>query len=93
MSEVIIDGVAYDEVEHQGCSGCAFKNGFKCAAPIDTPSCCMGRASTIIYVKKEMACQGDDEWDERYETFERHYPLIKWAVVAGLLGLVWLVSL
>lgn len=35
----------------------------------------------------------DAEWDERYEIFERHYPLIKWVVVAGLLGLVWLVSL
>ncbi|MGL5393780.1 MAG: hypothetical protein ACRDBQ_00735 [Shewanella sp.] len=33
------------------------------------------------------------EWDAKYEIFERHYPLIKWAVVAGLLGLVWLVSL
>lgn len=41
----------------------------------------------------EMTCHGDDDWDAKYETFERHYPLIKWAVVAGLLGLVWLVSL
>lgn len=40
----------------------------------------------------EMACYGDDEWDAKYEAFERHYPLIKWGVVAALMGLIWLVS-
>ena len=93
MSEVNIDGATYEMIEHQGCKGCAFKSGFKCTAPISAPSCCIGRDLTVIYVKKEMACQGDGEWDAKYEIFERHYPLIKWAVVAGLLGLVWLVSL
>lgn len=40
----------------------------------------------------EMACYGDDEWDAKYEWLERHYPLIKWVVVALLLGLVALTS-
>ncbi len=92
MSEVIIDGVAYEAVEQQGCNGCAFKNGDKCSATLATPNCRTDDVS-MIFVKKEMACHGDGEWDAKYETFERHYPLIKWAVVSGLLGLVWLVSM
>lgn len=92
MSEVIIDGVTYEMVERQGCKGCAFRIGGKCAAPLSAPRCYPDGLSSMIFIKKEMACQGDEEWDAKFEIFERHYPLIKLAVVAGLLCLVWLVS-
>lgn len=93
MMEVEINGATYEMVESQGCKGCAFKSGGKCSAPIRAPKCYPNVFTSMIFVKKEMASQGDDEWDAKYEIFERHYPLIKWVVVAGLLGLVWLVSL
>ncbi|MGL4752232.1 MAG: hypothetical protein ACRCXB_07435, partial [Aeromonadaceae bacterium] len=70
MSEVIIDGVAYEAIERQGCKGCAFKNGDKCSAPIRAPKCYPDGFTSMIFVKKEMACHGDDEWDAKYEIFE-----------------------
>lgn len=92
MSEVIINGVTYESIESIGCKGCAFDAHVVATKDCLAAKCELGGVG-VIYVKKEMACHGDDEWDAKYETFERHYPLIKWAVVAGLLGLVWLVSM
>lgn len=41
----------------------------------------------------EMACYGgDDEWDAKFEWLERSYPWLKWVIVAGIIGLAWLVQ-
>lgn len=93
MSEVMVDGVVYRVVKRTGCKGCAFSGANGCGIPISAPSCCIGPDSPVIYLRKGAEPDGDYEWDAKFEIFERHYPLIKWAVVAGLLGLVWLVSL
>ena len=103
-----LNGDEFESIKNggTGCNGCVF-NGDKSRAVRGTACVLCSYGDSGIQFKRKSSNPdgvvvgtinmsskgGDDEWDAKYEIFERHYPLIKWAVVAGLLCLVWLVSL